>query len=71
MLRIRNPLKPMPVSYAHSVETPWSVHFPELGIVQGNGQTMPIERNNEQIADLIERWVREHVASPAATQAKQ
>ena len=47
-----------------------SVHLPELGIV-GNGQTMPIERNNEQIADLIERWVREHVASPAATQAKQ
>ncbi len=37
-----------------------SVHLPNLGIL-GNGQTMPVERNNEQIADLIEGWVRDHL----------
>jgi hypothetical protein len=28
---------------------------------QGNGHTMMAERNNEQIADLIEGWIRGHV----------
>jgi len=29
--------------------------------VVGNGHTMMLERNNEQIADLIERWINQHV----------
>ena len=43
-----------------------SVHLPDLGIL-GNGQTMPVERNNEQIADLIEGWVRDHLVPPMTT----
>jgi pimeloyl-ACP methyl ester carboxylesterase len=38
-----------------------SVFLPDLGI-PGNGHTMAVEKNNEQLADLIERWIQEHVA---------
>jgi hypothetical protein len=27
----------------------------------GNGHTMAFEKNNEQIADLIEAWIKKHV----------
>jgi hypothetical protein len=35
--------------------------LPEIGI-KGNGHTMMLERNNEDIADRIEQWVAEHAA---------
>jgi pimeloyl-ACP methyl ester carboxylesterase len=35
--------------------------LPEIGI-KGNGHTMMLERNNEEIADQIEQWVAKHVA---------
>lgn len=37
-----------------------SLWLPDAGIF-GNGHTMMAEHNNEQIADLIEDWVKEHV----------
>jgi pimeloyl-ACP methyl ester carboxylesterase len=37
------------------------VVLPEIGI-KGNGHTMMLERNNEDIADRIEQWVAEHAA---------
>jgi pimeloyl-ACP methyl ester carboxylesterase len=37
-----------------------SIFLPDVEIF-GNGRTMAIEKNNEQIADLIERWIQEHV----------
>ena len=39
-----------------------SIHLPELGIF-GNGHTMAIEKNNEQIADVIEKWIVKHTRS--------
>jgi pimeloyl-ACP methyl ester carboxylesterase len=40
-----------------------SIFLPDIGIT-GNGHTMAVEKNNEQIADLIENWIREHVEKP-------
>jgi pimeloyl-ACP methyl ester carboxylesterase len=40
-----------------------SVFLPDIGIF-GNGHTMAIEKNNEQIADVIETWIRDHVSKP-------
>ena len=37
-----------------------TIWLPEVGI-HGNGHTMMLERNNEQIADLIEDWIVHHV----------
>jgi hypothetical protein len=37
-----------------------AVYLPDIGIL-GNGHTMAIEKNNEQIADLIEKWIKKHV----------
>jgi alpha/beta hydrolase family protein len=37
-----------------------TVYLPDIGIV-GNGHTMAIEKNSEQIADLVEKWVKKHV----------
>ena len=37
-----------------------AVYLPDVGIF-GNGHTMMLEKNNEQIADLIENWIKEHV----------
>ncbi len=37
-----------------------TVWLPNVGL-HGNGHTMMLERNNEQIADLIEQWIAEHV----------
>jgi hypothetical protein len=37
-----------------------SISLPDVGIV-GNGHTMMVELNNEQIADLIENWIKDHV----------
>jgi pimeloyl-ACP methyl ester carboxylesterase len=37
-----------------------AVQLPDIGIF-GNGHTMAIEKNNEQIADLIEKWIKKHV----------
>ncbi len=34
--------------------------LPDVGIF-GNGHTMMAELNNEQIADLLENWVKQHV----------
>jgi pimeloyl-ACP methyl ester carboxylesterase len=36
-----------------------SIFLPDMGIF-GNGDTMAVEKNNEQIADLIENWIQEH-----------
>jgi pimeloyl-ACP methyl ester carboxylesterase len=36
-----------------------SIHLPDIGIF-GNGHTMAIEKNNEQIADVIETWIAQH-----------
>lgn len=36
--------------------------LPEIGI-KGNGHTMILERNNEQIADRIEEWLADHAAN--------
>jgi pimeloyl-ACP methyl ester carboxylesterase len=38
-----------------------SVHLPDIGIF-GNGHTMAIEKNDEQIADVIEQWIKKHVS---------
>lgn len=37
-----------------------TISLPDIGII-GNGHTMMLERNNEQIADLIEHWIGQHV----------
>jgi len=37
-----------------------TVYLPDVGIF-GNGHTLAIELNNEQIADLIENWIQQHV----------
>jgi pimeloyl-ACP methyl ester carboxylesterase len=37
-----------------------TVYLPDAGIF-GNGHTMMAELNNEQIADLIENWIKQHV----------
>lgn len=37
-----------------------TVYLPDVGIF-GNGHTMMVEKNNEQIADLLEDWIKEHV----------
>jgi hypothetical protein len=37
-----------------------AVYLPDVGIF-GNGHTMMLEKNNEQIADLLEDWIKEHV----------
>lgn len=37
-----------------------TVPLPEVGIF-GNGHTMMAELNNEQIADLLEKWIKQHV----------
>lgn len=37
-----------------------SIHLPDVGLY-GNGHTMAIEKNNEQIADLIENWIEQHI----------
>lgn len=38
-----------------------SIFLPDIGL-RGNGHTMAIEKNNERIADVIETWIRQHVA---------
>lgn len=38
-----------------------SIFLPDIGL-HGNGHTMAIEKNNEKIADVIETWIRRHVA---------
>jgi pimeloyl-ACP methyl ester carboxylesterase len=35
--------------------------LPEIGI-KGNGHTMMLERNNEEIADQLEQWVAKHAS---------
>jgi len=37
-----------------------TILLPDAGL-HGNGHTMMLERNNEQIADLIERWINQQV----------
>jgi hypothetical protein len=37
-------------------------HPPSGHRILGNGYTMAIEKNNEQIADVIEAWIRDHVS---------
>ena len=37
-----------------------AVYLPDVGMF-GNGHTMAIEKNNEQIADLMEAWIKKHV----------
>ena len=37
-----------------------TIWLPDIGL-HGNGHTMMLERNNEQIADLLERWIKQHV----------
>jgi len=37
-----------------------TIWLPDVGLF-GNGHTMMVERNNEQIADLIEEWIAKHV----------
>jgi pimeloyl-ACP methyl ester carboxylesterase len=37
-----------------------AIALPKLGI-KGNGHVMMVERNSEQIADIIEKWIAEHV----------
>ena len=37
-----------------------TVYLPDVGIF-GNGHTMMAELNNEQIADLLEDWIKQHV----------
>jgi pimeloyl-ACP methyl ester carboxylesterase len=37
-----------------------TIWLPDVGI-HGNGHTMMLERNNEEIADLIEGWIAGHV----------
>jgi len=37
-----------------------TVYLPDVGIF-GNGHTMMAELNNEQIADLLENWIKQHV----------
>ena len=37
-----------------------TVYLPDVGIF-GNGHTLALELNNEQIADLLEKWIKEHV----------
>lgn len=37
-----------------------SIFLPDIGL-HGNGHTMAIEKNDEQIADVIETWIRQHV----------
>jgi hypothetical protein len=37
-----------------------TVYLPDVGIF-GNGHTLAIELNDEQIADLIENWIKQHV----------
>jgi pimeloyl-ACP methyl ester carboxylesterase len=39
-----------------------TIWLPDVGI-HGNGHTMMVERNNEQIADLIQTWLNEHVSN--------
>ncbi len=39
-----------------------TLSLPEAGI-RGNGHTMMAERNNEEIADLIEQWISDQVAT--------
>jgi hypothetical protein len=41
-----------------------AIALPKLGI-KGNGHAMMLERNNEQIADLIEQWIAKHVKDNA------
>jgi pimeloyl-ACP methyl ester carboxylesterase len=36
-----------------------SIHLPDIGLF-GNGHTMAIEKNDEQIADVIENWIGQH-----------
>ena len=38
-----------------------TVVLPEVGI-RGNGHMMMMERNSEQVADLVEGWIKKHVA---------
>jgi hypothetical protein len=40
-----------------------TISLPEVGIM-GNGHAMMLERNNEQIADIIEKWIVTHVKEP-------
>jgi hypothetical protein len=42
-----------------------TVFLPDAGI-HGNGHTMMLERNNEEIADLIEEWIVQHVPNVRA-----
>ena len=35
-------------------------YLPDVGI-EGNGHTMMLELNNEEIADFIEQWIRDNV----------
>jgi pimeloyl-ACP methyl ester carboxylesterase len=37
-----------------------SIHLPDIGIF-GNGHTMALEKNNEQIADVVQDWISNHV----------
>ena len=37
-----------------------TVVLPEVGI-HGNGHMMMMERNSEQVADLVEGWIKQHV----------
>ena len=37
-----------------------TTYLPDVGIF-GNGHTMAAELNNEQIADLLENWIKQHV----------
>ena len=36
-----------------------SIFLPDIGIF-GNGHIMAIQKNNEQIADVIEKWIAQH-----------
>lgn len=39
-----------------------SIFLPDIGL-HGNGHTMAIEKNNEDIADVVESWIRRHALS--------
>jgi predicted esterase len=45
------------VALGDDASTLW---LPDAGI-HGNGHTMMLELNSEQIADLIEDWIKEHL----------
>jgi len=46
-----------------------STFLPNIRIF-GNGHTMALEKNNEQIADVIENWIRQHVTPPVEARSE-